>query len=217
MMDLLSHDARPLFTRGTERRYAAHQDLFLQDASADEIVGIVSGRVKLWRSGEDGTPCTLLLLGAGEMLGSVAVAQGTNHLTSATAIDAVVARCWPAALFRAAVRSDGDLADQFLRAVARRAEQLLDRFGDTAGAPVEVRLARLLIRLSGEYGRHDDDLAVVISLRQEDLADMAFTTVPTVSRCLSGWRHNGLIETRRGSIVVPHLSRLALRVGLHLD
>ncbi len=216
-MDLLLHAASPLFMRGAERRFAAHQDLFLQGASADEIIGIVSGRVKLWRSGEDGTPCTLLLLGPGEMLGSVAVAQGTHHLTSATAIDAVVARCWPAALFRAAVRSDGDLADQFLRAVARRAEQLLDRFGDVAGAPVEIRLARLLIRLSGAYGRHDDNLAVVIALRQEDLADLAFTTVPTVSRCLSAWRDDELIETHRGRIVIPHLSRLALRAGLHLD
>jgi CRP-like cAMP-binding protein len=37
-----------------ERGCASHEDLFLQNDEATEIYGVLSGRVKLWRSSEDG-------------------------------------------------------------------------------------------------------------------------------------------------------------------
>ncbi|TVV71024.1 Crp/Fnr family transcriptional regulator [Sphingomonas solaris] len=201
----------------TERRFDPHTELFLQGHPATEIFGILAGRVTLWRVDESGAPCTLLLLGKGELLGSVSVAQGAPHLTSATALDRVTAVCWPAQLFRETVRQDSGLAQSFLQAVARRAVQLMDRFDDIAGLDVEARLARLLLRLCADFGQHDDDLAVVIDIRQHDLAELAFTTVPTVSRVLSKWRADGIASTQRGQVTIPHLSRLAARGGVHLD
>lgn len=206
-----------LQSAAVQRPYAPHQDLFLQGHNASEIFGVLSGRVKLWRTSADGTACTLLLLGTGETLGSVSVAQAGTHLTSATAIDAVIAATWPADLFRSYIRTDSLFANSFLQVVSRRAVQLIERLDDVAGLSVEVRLARLLLRLSGEFGYHDDDFAVVLNLRQQDLADLAFTTVPTISRALSAMKTSGLVETRRGKIVVLNLARVANAAGIHLD
>ena len=200
-----------------ERRFAPHEDIFLEGAPSAELVQIVHGRVKLWRSSEDGAICALLLLGRGELLGPVAILQDVPQLASATALDEVTALAWPADTFRDALRADPVFAQSFLHTVARRAVQLMDRLDDLHGASVEHRLARLLLRLSGDYGRHDDDLSVVLDLRQQELAELAQTTVPTVSRSLGAWRDAGLIETRRGQIIIPHLSRLAHLAGVHVD
>jgi CRP-like cAMP-binding protein len=171
----------------------------------------------LWRTLHDGSACTLLTLGPGELIGSVAVAQATPHLTCATAMTPVEVICWHAGAFRTELRTSTVLPAAFLAIVARRAAQLLDRVEDIANLPVEKRLARAILRFAGENGTHDDALAVIVSLRQQDLADMALTTVPTVSRILAAWAATGIAFPRRGKVVVPHLTRLALVAGLHLD
>lgn len=93
----------------------------------------------------------------------------------------------------------------------------MDRFDDVAGLTVEAKLARLLLRLSGEFGRHIDDLAIAIDIRQQDLAELAYTTVPTVSRTLANWKAQNLVFSGRGHIVIPHLAALAQVAGIHLD
>ena len=115
---LLKHLTLPLNPElaalAIERRFEPHQDLFVEGDTPHEIFALVHGRVKLWRAEREGPGCTLLLLGKGEMLGSVAVAQNVAHLTSATALDRVVAVSWPAPAFRENLRRDVDLASGFL-------------------------------------------------------------------------------------------------------
>lgn len=198
-------------------RYQQGADIFVEGDAIGGLLGIVSGRVKLWRTLHDGTACALLVLGPGEILGSVAVAQGVPQLTSATTITAVELVSWNAHRFRDAIRADADLSTAFLKLLSRRAVQLLDRVEDVAQLPVEARLARAILRIVGEAGGHDDALAVTLNVRQQDLADLAVSTVPTISRILTVWRREGVIETARGRIVIPHLSRIAGLGGLHLD
>ncbi len=197
--------------------FEPHSDLFSQGDVADRIYGLLSGKVKFWRLNAAGVPCTMLMLGAGEILGSLAVAQGLVHPTSATALSQVRAIAWPAGLVRDELRRNVELSRAFLGIVTRRACQLIDRFEDSASLSVEDRLAHLLLRLTAEFGQHDQDLSVVLDVRQQELAEMTFSTVPTISRILSRWEASGLISKARGSIKVHELSRLASAADLHLD
>lgn len=196
---------------------APHQDLFLQGDTAHQIYIVASGRVKLWRTLDDGSACTLLILGRGEALGCVAVAQDAPQLTSATAMEPVRVIAWNAELFRKELHHSADLANSLLRAVSRRAHQLLDRFNDITGLPVEQRLARILLRLAGEFGQHSGPWSSKVDIRQQDLAEMAMTTVPTVSRCLSRWEREGIVVAGRGAVKIEQIGRLAEIAGIHLD
>lgn len=200
-----------------ERRFEPEQDLFLEGDAACELYGVVNGRVKLWRTLEDGSAWTVLILGPGELLGSVAVAQAGPQLISATALDHVVAATWSAPSLRAELRGSPDLADAFLRLVARRVDQLMERFGDVAGLSVEKRLARVLLRLLAGASDDDGGLAAVVEVRQREMAEMALTTVPTVSRTLSNWSRADVVRVERGRVAIPRLSRLASIAGVELD
>jgi len=201
----------------TIRRLDPGQDLFLQGDKSGEIFAILSGRTKAWRVKEDGVLCTMLLLGPSEIIGAVGMMQGAINPVSVTALDKVTAACWPVTLFHETLRHDNDLANLLLQVVARRAEQMTDRFDDVAGLPVEERLARLLLRLSFQNGRLGGDSSVVLKLRQQDLADMCFTTVPTVSRTLTSWEQSGIVVASRGRIRIPRLARVAALTGVELD
>lgn len=199
------------------RHVQADEDLFLEGEPATHLVAILSGHVKLWRARLDGTSVSLLMLGRGELVGSVAVAQNSAQLTNATASGALTIASWPATMVRGFLAQDATFADHFLAAVARRARQLLDRFDDVAGLAVDERLSRLLVRMVGEYGPLTRDFTVSLPLRQQDLAELIQSTVPTVSRVLAGFERDGLVECGRGRITIRHLPELALRGGLHLD
>lgn len=203
--------------RVVERHFEPQQDLFLERDETDELLGILAGRVKLWRMLEDGRTWTMLTLGPGELLGSVAVVQARPQLISATALDHVVVTAWSGDLVRAALKRNPEFADELLRLVAKRAGQLVERIGDVAGVSVEKRLARILLRLVGGCDRPDDEFSAAVAVRQQELADMALTTVPTVSRTLTAWSRDGVVHAERGRLTVPDLSRLASVAGVHLD
>lgn len=198
-------------------RFEPGHDLFRQEEQSSDIFAILSGRTKAWRVKEDGVVCTMLLLGPGEIVGAIGMMQGEINPVSVTALDTVTAARWPAVAFREVLRRDNVLANLVLEVVTRRARQLTDRFDDVAGLPVEERLARLLLRLSWQDGRTAGDASVVLKLRQQELADMCFTTVPTVSRTLTQWQQSGIVTASRGRIRIPRLSRIAELTGIDLD
>jgi CRP-like cAMP-binding protein len=117
---------------------------------------------------------------------------------------------------RETMREDAALSNSLLAAATRRALQLLDRFDDTARLGTTERLARLLFRLGGGQPGGPAG-ALIVDVRQQELADMAFTTVPTVSRILGRWEAQGLVTRQRGQVVVHRPAALAEVAGLEVD
>ncbi|MBU3076815.1 Crp/Fnr family transcriptional regulator [Sphingomonas quercus] len=203
--------------RAIPRRFAPQQDLFLQGELPVEIFVLISGRTKVWRLNEHGVAATLLMLGGGEVVGTLGMINGTTNPVSVSAIDAVTAVSWPVSLLREAMAGSAKLANGLLRIVTRRAAQLVDRFDDVANRPVEERLARLLLRLAGELPLDDEALTIVLELRQQEVADMCFSTVPTISRTLAAWERSDVVEVSRGRIRINHVSQLAMIAGIPVD
>jgi CRP-like cAMP-binding protein len=99
------------------------------------------------------------------------------------------------------------LALNGLRLVAGRFQDLQDRYRELSTERVERRIARVLLRLARQTGqRTERGVLIDLPLSRQDLGEMTGTTLYTVSRTLSGWEQQGLIETGRERIVIrnPH-------------
>ena len=94
-----------------------------------------------------------------------------------------------------------------LEIVGAHARQALDRTRELATEPVPRRLARTILRLVPS-DRSAGDAAEIEGVRQQDLAEMAGTTLYTVSRILSEWETAGVVRTGRGRVRVLSLERL---------
>jgi CRP-like cAMP-binding protein len=91
--------------------------------------------------------------------------------------------------------------------LAGRLQELQDRYRELATERVERRVARALLRLARQTGRKvENGVLIDFPLTREDLAEMTGTTLYTVSRILSGWEKEGLIETGRQRVLIrsPH-------------
>jgi CRP-like cAMP-binding protein len=84
---------------------------------------------------------------------------------------------------------------------------------DVATERVARRVARALLRLAAQLGRKTEEgILIDLPLSRQNLAELTGTTLFTVSRLLSGWEAEGLLEVGRERVVIraPHgLARIA--------
>ena len=196
--------------RGARRMHFELGDvLFNRGDVAPYVHALISGHIKISRPMADGGDRVLMLLGPGDVIGSLAVVQDAVQPVTAIAIGPVEATAWPAAHFRDVVVSNPLLAERALHLVARRAEQMLDLLEEYASIPLDQRLARVLLRIALECGRECSDDCVTFRVTRQDLAELTSVTLPTVSRLMSRWRREGLIAGNRGEVIIKSLPRLA--------
>ncbi len=99
------------------------------------------------------------------------------------------------------------LAINAVRFVAARLHELQEQYRQLATEKVERRIARALLRLVRQSGRRADGSVLIdLPLRREDIAQMTGTILFTVSRTLSRWEADGILEPGRQRITVrtPH-------------
>lgn len=95
-----------------------------------------------------------------------------------------------------------------IKVVGGRIEELQARLQEIATQRVERRIAATLLRLANQAGRRvEGGVEIPFALSRQDLAEMTATTLHTVSRTLSAWDQEGIVDSRRSSHLVirrPH-------------
>ena len=99
------------------------------------------------------------------------------------------------------------LAINALRFVAARLHELQVQYRQLATEKVERRVARALLRLVQQAGRRvESGVLVDLPLSRDDIAQMTGTTLYTVSRIISRFEADGIVEAGRQRMVIrkPH-------------
>src|SRR5437868_5593400 len=99
------------------------------------------------------------------------------------------------------------LATNTLQAVGSRLQESFTRVVEMSTEQVEQRVAHALVRLAKKSGRKvERGVEIDFPISRQDVAQMTGTTLHTVSRILSGWEQQGLVEGGRQRIVLrnPH-------------
>lgn len=209
MVDGIATTSRQELTRrAIERSFAPGEALFHRGDRSDDLFLLRKGRVKLWRSLENGTTLTLALHQAGDIVGLVGAFRRSTHVVTATAIVPVTATTVRGAVLRDLCSRDAALAANVNAALAARVTIMIDRLEELAPLSVERRIARVLFRLGREQASEAAGAPVRIPLSRSDIAELARTTIPTVSRIMGRWRAAGLVDGKRGLVVIPRLDAI---------
>lgn len=176
---------------------------FRQGDPDDHSYGVVSGRVRIVKQSAEGREFILDVLGEGELVGTVAVIRRTVMPASAVALEPTVACRIPGDPFRALVARQEGLSQRLLGELSRRLLDANQSRLNLATQPVEVRLARVLLRLARRFGHEQED-AIVFNreFTRRNLADLAGTTVESAIRTVSRWTKQGLLRSEASRITV---------------
>ena len=114
---------------------------------------------------------------------------------------------WPAAIWPRLVEKYPALATNALQTVGSRLQDTHTRVVEMSTEQVERRVAHALLRLAQQAGRAvEAGVEIGFPISRQDVAEMTGTTLHTVSRILSAWEEQGLVEGGRQRIVIrdPH-------------
>ena len=88
--------------------------------------------------------------------------------------------------------------------------EMQGRMGEMTGDRVEQRLARALLRLARQAGRPTrDGVEFDFPITRQELAEMAGSTLHTVSRTLAAWDQQGVTGSGRRRLTIRDSRALA--------
>lgn len=207
MFDVLDPDGRrEVLQAGLVRRLPQGKTVFAQGDPGATCHTLLHGRVKIVQTRPDGAQSVIRFIGPGEMYGTVAALMDKPFPADAVAVLDSVEIYWPVAVMRQLMTRFPQVAMRSAASAGERLFELQSRVGELAGEKVEQRIARALVRLVRQAGRRTPEgVEIDFPITRQELAEMAGSTLHTVSRTLSAWDDREITASSRRHIVVRKL------------
>lgn len=191
-------------------RYNRRQRIYQEGGRPGKLFYIISGKVKLVKSGSEGKELVVELCGTGDFLGHVALLEDTPYRESAETMDFTEVAVIPRKEFEELIHSDYRIAARFFRMLANNIADKEDKLVNIAYNSLRRKVADALIMLQLKYAPGNKGEEFSISLHRDDLAHIAGTATESLIRTLSDFRSEQLIDIGRdGTITIINRKKLS--------
>ena len=186
--------------------------LFHEGDSEDRLYIVVSGKIKLGRTGSAGRENLLAVLGPGQMFGELSVFDPGPRSTTATAVTACELRTLEHDELIPWLTDRPEVAQGLLSQLAARLRRANDVVADLVFSDVPGRVAKQLLELAQRFGdKREDGMHVHHDLTQEELAQLVGASRETVNKALADFAARGWIRLEPRSVTILDVERVERR------
>ncbi len=199
-------DLKLIAGHGIERSIEEGEFFFFQGDPAEYLYVLISGRAKLMQTNPAGQQVNLRTISEWQMFGALgAVREGATYPASAQALENCTALALKSEYLQELMQTRPYLSFDLMKLMTGYIQEMQERYRELATEKVERRIARVLLRLAAQMGTKNED-GIELFFTRQDLAEMSGTTLYTVSRVLSDWERQDLVEAGRERVVIrnPH-------------
>ena len=202
--DLSEADAQRILDLGTVQQIDLAKTCFEEGDYAQNFYVLLDGVVRVVRSTAEGEQVVVMHIAPGELFGIAHAFDNDTHHASARVAAPGIALSWPSELWDQFTRDYPGFTLATRKAVGGRVEELQDKVVEMATLNVERRIAHALLRLARQVGaKTKKGLEINFRVTRQDISEMTGTTLHSVSRYMSKWQKNGILNsTRRGSVIL---------------
>jgi CRP-like cAMP-binding protein len=203
-------------TLAIRRFYEEGAIVFSQGDPGDALYGVVTGRVRISASTQEGKEMFLNIMEPGDTFGEIALLDGKPRTATASATATCELMIIPRAQFLVLLQRDPTLAIHLLQLLCQRIRWTSGWVEDSALLAVPPRLARRLLSLARLHG-HDSQKGVQLLISQEEMGRFLGLSRQAVNQYLQGWRAKGWVDIGRGKVTILDETALqALAAGNEL-
>jgi CRP/FNR family transcriptional regulator len=192
--------------------YKKGQLLIHEGSRPLSVYCIKSGKVKVFKLGQQGKEQITAILKAGDIVGYRAMLSDSLFHVSVEALEDVVACHIPKTEFMNAFSNDKVLNQRIIKDISSELINLTSVITDIAQKPVRERCAATLVMLHDVYTNNNGESQDGINLTRESLANMIGTATETLIRIIHDFKEEDLITTSGRKIIVKDLKSLQ-RIG----
>ena len=196
--------------------YKKGQRLIQEGTRPLGVYCIKSGKIKVFKLGQQGKEHITAILKEGDLVGYRAMLSDSLYHVSVEALEEVVACHIPREEFLSSFQNDKVLNSTLIKELSTEVISLTNVITDIAQKPVRERTAASLVLLNTVYstsnGEYNHNEFSEINLTRESLANMVGTATETLIRIIHDFKEEELIKTNGRKITIQDLKALQ-RIG----
>ena len=202
---------RDVDRRMTSLSWAEGDTVYAEGMPAEHLYLVAAGRAKAYRTAPSGQEVVVELLGPGDLFGGVRTLGRPVYDETVEALTTVCALRIGDDAFRRILVEHPEVGLRVLDDAAALLAQARADVTRQSTDTVPQRLAAVLLRLAEKFGEpaREGGTLIELPLSRADLAGMTGSTPESVSRVMSRWRKNGVIDTGRRWTAVRDPRRLS--------
>jgi CRP-like cAMP-binding protein len=193
-----------IITERKARSFKKSQVIYYEGDRGNGLYLVISGKVKTIKLAEDGRELMTGIYSADDYLGINAMLSNEEYADTATALEDSLLCLIPKEQLEQLLNLYPEVAREFIKLLANDIREKEEQLLQMAYHSVRKKMAQALLRLHRQPGSTDDSFKIA----REDLAAMAAMATETVSRTLSDFKEEGLIEKTGSTITIIDLARL---------
>ena len=163
----------------------------------DSLYVIISGRLKVLMSDDEGREVILAILDSNDFFGEMGLLDDSPRSASVIALEACELLILSKREFKKCLSENFELSLAVMRGLVKRLREADEKIGSLALMDVYGRVARLLLEMSETI---DGQKVVIKKLAKQDIAKMIGASREMVSRVMKDLQVGGYIEVRGRSI-----------------
>jgi CRP/FNR family transcriptional regulator, cyclic AMP receptor protein len=204
-----SEAIRRLDTQCIWRRAKAQEFVLEYQDGGTDLYFVAQGHLRVLIQTNSGKDSILRDIRDGEFFGELAAIDNQPRSAAIVAMtDSVIAKM-PAMVFRQTVHGQAEVCDQLLTLLASQIRMLANRVNEYSAFDVRRRLYAELLRLSRPARKGDTQAVISPPPTHAELAARISSHREAVTRELAKLERGGLLERRRGAMVLLDPGRLA--------
>lgn len=186
--------------------YTKKQTLYQEGKRPRYLYYLVKGKVKGFRTHEDGKEYITDLFSGGDFMGYPALIEDKNYDDSAVVLEDADIMQIPKDDFLQMIYGDINIATKFIRIITQNVKEKEDRLLNLAYSSLRKRVAKALVDIHGKFNTGKENKPLEIS--REDFAHYVGTATESLIRTLSDFKSEKLIEIKEGKITVVNIDKL---------
>jgi len=203
---LVREDFEGAGIRVAERRFAAKDMIFAPGDPDDQLYFLLEGTVRLYKIYGQYKEATVALLKDGGVFGELSLEEGPWQTVFAEALTDARVIGVRKPILAEVVKRRPELATKLFFSFSERLRQSEEVIDSLLEREVSARLATLLANLGNRFGETNGSATVLnVRLTHQDLANMIVSTREAVSKVMSEFQREGLIEVRDRRIAIKPL------------
>lgn len=201
-----SHGLDELQKAFNERKiksFKKKQIIYYEGDAASTVYLMISGSVKTTKMTEDGKELMTGVYGAEDYFGITSLFAGKEYKETAEVLEDATLCSVPREVIDQLFSKYPDVAEKFVKILAGNVINHEEQLLQLAYFSVRKRMAEVLLKLHGKYRDTEN-----FEISRENLASMAGMAIETVSRILSDFKEENLIDRNAGRITILDVARL---------
>jgi CRP/FNR family cyclic AMP-dependent transcriptional regulator len=173
--------------------------IILAGGVTDSLYIVISGRLKVMISDDEGREVILAIIGAGEYFGEMGMIDDSPRSASVVSLEPCELLSLSKRDFKKCLLENSEMASLVMRGLVKRLREADRKIGSLALMDVYGRVARLLLEMSETV---NGERVITKKVSKQDIAKMIGASREMVSRVMKDLRTGGFMEVKEGKLVL---------------